>query len=162
MLHLLHKCKILYSLIILVIFLTPSYFPSTGSSSLIPTQTQKISPNSPSIPNVPSVQNKQNSEVSILPYIVKASTKVAPNLKTDANPKIAINNLTNLKTASSIQSLNKATSFTNDYTMGSVQKFWVENLYFANNGKDNNGDGKTFAQGDWAEAMYQINARPLT
>ncbi len=158
MLHLLHKCKILYSLIILVIFLTPSYFPSTGSSSLIPTQTQKISPNSPSIPNVPSVQNKQNSEVSILPYIVKASTKVAPNLKTDANPKIAINNLTNLKTASSIQSLNKATSFTNDYTMGSVQKFWVENLYFANNGKDNNGDGKTFAQGDWAEAMYQINA----
>jgi hypothetical protein len=44
------------------------------------------------------------------------------------------------------------------YNMEDTEKFWVEDLYKAYNGADDDGDGKDFLNGDWDEAMYEITA----
>ena len=53
---------------------------------------------------------------------------------------------------------NKMSSQQSSYLMGQNQTFWVEDLGKASDGVDNNGNGKNFSQGDWSEAMYQVDA----
>ena len=74
-------------------------------------------------------------------------------------PSEDISNSTHLM-ASKILANSVSTSEDNveSYNMGSTKTFWVENLKYANDGIDNDGNGIDFQQGDWAEAMYQITA----
>ena len=90
----------------------------------------------------------------------KFTTPSAENqvLAKNSLPKDQIYSTTNTSTTMTekINSLSSLQQTTRNYSLGSTDQFWVENLYYATNGKDNNGDGRTFQQGDWAEAMYQV------
>lgn len=55
-------------------------------------------------------------------------------------------------------SANDSIRISTTYKIGSAKEFWVENLAYATDGKDNDNNGQDFADGDWNEAMYQISA----
>ena len=85
----------------------------------------------------------------------KLENQIIQQTKIKFNSKNVTDTLNSLNTENT-NSITSVQQTTRNYTLGASDKFWVENLQYATDGIDNNHNGKTFQQGDWAEAMYQV------
>lgn len=151
MLTLNSKRKTLYSIIFLLIVFTPFNSLTLPNSSTLHSSHGNKSITS----SVPTSNNENTAKISASKDL-QASTNSRTTTTTTKSSSAKLTTATSSSSGSlqtqqvqNKQSLSNVTS-TSDYTMGSVRSFWVENLRNAQNTK--------FLQGDWAYAMYKINA----
>lgn len=147
MMFLNHKKRLFSSFLFLLICALPLNSFSIGIASSSPGNfTNNGTTTNP-------IQNKTQSIPPIFPYY---APKTPINNQNSITQQISNYNASNksIKTNTiTSESISNTQQSNDNYTLGSVQKFWVENLYAASTTK--------FQQGDWAVGMYQINAKLL-